>query len=156
MTPTIWSLLVRCLGLGALVLVAAVAGLGAAATGGCTLSKPGVGAHRLAPGPLEMLADWDDLDAAMDVAAQRNEMAVLRASDPTGDGLIRRFELRTVAAEPVEVTVTRPEAGSGQPQPIIARAKVGRFGDPEREAALLAALRRRLEQLRGVDVSPVR
>ena len=156
MTRMVWSSSVRNRGLRALALTAAAIGLGVGAAGGCAFPRPGVGAHGVAANPLEVLADWDDLNAAMAVAAERTEMAVVRASDPTGDGLTRRFELRTVAAETVEVIVTRSEADTDQPQAIVVRAKVGRFGDPEREAALLGALRRRLEQLRGVDFSPVR
>ncbi len=99
----------------------------------------------------EVLADWDDADAAVEVAAKKVEMGLLR-SEALNSG--RRYHLRTVGDEPVELDL-QPADGT-DPRLVRIEARVGRFGDPRREGQLAAAVARRLTQLRGVEHAPVR
>lgn len=94
-----------------------------------------------------------------------------------GDPLRRLFVLKAVTDEPAWLLITRAGAaptsddphdalmdaiaatGSlaslARPEPLVLRAKVGHFGNPDRERALLRALTARLEALRGVDWHPL-
>lgn len=101
------------------------------------------------PGPRTVLADWDDVDAAVEVAVKSAEVAL--------DGPPRRsrsrmvYSLRTVSDEPGELVVER--AGG---EVLTVSATIGRFGgDKEREARLVGAVVRRLKQLRGKEWAPV-
>jgi hypothetical protein len=124
--------------------------------------------------------DWDDIAAAVGYAAGRNEMALLHAHlDASGPAQRRVFELITIRDEPVifEVVRSRHDAKGGQgpgvagepPSPpdaaaredgqgvaLTLRCRVGAFGDPKREAAFIRAFERRLGDLEGVDVAPIR
>lgn len=94
--------------------------------------------------------DWDDLDAALEVAAARVGMAVV-GSSPGEER--RAFELVTAGDEPVSLEISKaPGAGEGD---LVLRCRVGRFGYDARQAWLLEALGHRLEQLRGVETAPV-
>lgn len=100
----------------------------------------------------EVVADWGDVDAAVELAVRRVEMGLLEGhSTPEG----RRYSIRTEGDEPVELTVRRLDAGAADPQPLRIEARVGRFGNPQREGQLAGAVARRLSQLRGVDHAPV-
>jgi hypothetical protein len=104
--------------------------------------------------------DWDDLDAAVEVAASKVEMSVLSSTDPSSNP--RVFRLVTVTDEPGRLTVRRspptrpPGASPPAPELFQVEASVGRFGDPQREQALIDAFRRRLEALAGVDFAPLK
>lgn len=125
-------------------------------------------------------ADWNDIDAAVAAGASKVEMAVVSANDgPTragtpGDTRERIFKLKTIGDEPAWVTIAKAAAapGSADPSPLdgassarvsatdgadalVLRAKVGRFGDRQRETALLQAISRRLTQLKGRDSAPL-
>lgn len=93
--------------------------------------------------------DWDDARAAAAAAVPAVELAIVHVEEPTPDRLI--FELLSARDEPGELVIER-RPGSGE---LDVRARVGRFGDPRRERALVEAVRRRLGQLRGVDVAPL-
>jgi hypothetical protein len=103
-------------------------------------------------------ADENDIDASVEVAVGLHEMAVVRTLGGNADpAVVRVYELITVTDEPGSLEVRRENAsGSQQPAPLTLRARVGTFGDPPREAALLKSVKRRLEQLAGVEVAPIR
>lgn len=111
------------------------------------------------PGATTVRGDWDDVDAAVQVAITRAEMAILRrtaepADQPDPDRI--QFELLTMMNDRAVLTATR-EAGAGESLiPIHLEARVGHFGDPAREQVLLRAMADRLEQLAGVDYAPAR
>lgn len=108
--------------------------------------------------------DWDDVDAAVVDAVSKKgvEMAVVASHDPEAG--TRVYELTTVGDEPARLVVRRKVAGvspgarhgRGAPEAIGLEAWVGRFGDRERERALIAAVRARLGDLSGVDFAPLK
>lgn len=107
----------------------------------------------------QLVADWNDIDAAVEVGAGQNEMAVVSTESPSEDE--RVFELRTAGAEPGRVVARRSGvmqasgAKSVGPQAIDLQAQVGRFGDSKREKRLIASIRKRLGDLTGVDWAPI-
>jgi hypothetical protein len=100
-------------------------------------------------------ADWNDVDAAMEVAASKVEMAVVSQSLNSDNE--RVYKMRTSLDEPAWVIATRAAAtNDGERITIQLRATVGRFGDARREEQLLAAARKRLDELCGVSTSPLK
>jgi len=121
----------------------------------------------------EVVGDWNDLDASIDIAASQREMAVEYAG-PTSHPLplsendaVRYFHLRTIRDEGVWLVVFAARPGSqtvGTAQTPRANAeddvrtcvlRVGLLGDPARERALMHAFRKRLGALHGVDTAPI-
>jgi hypothetical protein len=137
-----------------------------AAAGGCKSDPPGAvagGNGMLASASTDSVdADYDDIDAAVGVAAGKNEMAVVWANGVTDSP--RRFYLRTVRDEPVYLFIGRqpsfdrpPARDPKAPDPgehLLMRCTVGRFGDERREEDLLDAVRKRLDELHGKDWAP--
>jgi hypothetical protein len=103
-------------------------------------------------------ADENDIDAAVEVAVGRHEMAVVKMIRyPRDPHVVRRYELRTVTDEPVWLEVRRAGISSrNEPVELELRASVSAFGDAKREKALLESVTRRLNQLAGVRVAPIR
>ena len=97
-------------------------------------------------------ADWDDLDSAVLVGVGAAETAVLEWPEVSDNP--RVYRLTTIHDEPGALTAS----GSPGPGPSEVRleARLGRFGDAERERLLLGAIRRRLLQLAGVGAAPIR
>lgn len=135
---------------------------------GC--SSAGSGASFYAPAERCLATgDWNDIAPAVEAGARAAEMAVV-GSTQSDDGRSLTFDLVTVTDEPARLTATtrsaRPDnrspsttssawnAGAGA-GPLELSATVGRFGDTKKERTLLRAVRRRLEQLSGVDSSPL-
>ncbi len=111
---------------------------------------------RTPPLSARAVADWDDLDAAVEVAAAKAELAVVSRRDER-DGSAR-VELVSATDEPA-LLVARPAHGySPGPRPILIDLSlgVGRFGDSTRERIFLDAVKSRLEQLAGVDWAPLK
>lgn len=138
--------------------LAALIGLGTGCGGGAW-NGPGAGqitAGDTSPGRATLTADWNDLDAAADVAVGRAELAIVRTTCP--DPCTRRYELTSVRGEPGTLTITRPAPcdGPGESIPLTIEAAVGRFGDPQRERTLLSAFTSRLADLHGVEFAPIR
>jgi hypothetical protein len=114
---------------------------------------------------LQAVGDWNDIDAAVEVAVKKAELAVVEARDATDErGRAQRvFTLVGLGNEPAELIVTA-KGGAGdksslaQAGPVAMQlsASVGRFGDAAREKTLVNALRARLGQLSGVDFAPLR
>lgn len=112
----------------------------------------------------EASADYDDVDAAVAVAASKNEMAVMWSNGASESP--RRYYLKTVKDEPVYLFVgkqasfeRRPVRDPKAPIPpdqLVMRCTVGRFGDSDREEELLDDLRERLEDLYGKNAAPIR
>ncbi len=100
-----------------------------------------------------IVADWNDTDAAVDLAASNSEMAVV--SMGTNDTGERVYVLRTIRDEPAWLTLRRTRDAE-QSAPLEITARVGRFGDSGQEYRLLRELRRRLTDLHGVATSPIR
>ncbi len=93
-------------------------------------------------------ADWNDIDAAVDLAASKNEMAVEGSASPNDD--TRVYHLRTVGDEPTWVTVRRIDDAGG----VEITVSVGRFGSRDQERSLAETIRARLQTLRGRDYAP--
>jgi len=100
--------------------------------------------------------DWNDVDAAVEVAASKSEMALMEA---TTDAAGRRVcVLRTIRDETALLVIERGSDGSssGESVMLALRARVGRFGNPEAEGRLLRHVTERLRELRGVDTEEIR
>lgn len=98
--------------------------------------------------------DWDDVNAAVQAAAQHREMAVV--SETKVDDRTIRYSLLTAKSEDVTVTISRdlaadPNVRLSQEGPIAIRVvvKVGMFGDTKRERELIDDIRTRLTDLTG-------
>lgn len=135
---------------------------GLACLAGCASGRPDLRDLLPTASTTRVVADWNDIDAAIDVAGEALEMAVLSSNRPEEPSRIIR--LKTVQDQSVIVVVERePEPPTPQPGPddgegvlMILRSTVGRFGDGARERKLLGALGKRLEELRGVEVRRLR
>jgi hypothetical protein len=106
------------------------------------------------PAVRAVVAEWRDVERAMEIAVRRAELTILdREIGPDS----KRFELQSVSAEPGYLVATRqspgPE-GDGAAITIRLETRIGMFGNPAREQELLRALARRLEQLRGREWAP--
>ncbi len=108
------------------------------------------------PRQVVLVADWNDLEAAAEVAVPHVEMAVLEIQ-PSPQRV--RFELLTATDEPGELIATRAEPATdydpGEQIEITLTARIGRFGDAAHEVLLLDAMRTRLLQLKGVATAPL-
>lgn len=105
------------------------------------------------------VGDWDKVDASVAVGVSKVEMAVVSQRDSAPNE--RVYELVTSTDEPARLTVRRTDgagaaARASGPQVIDLFAQVGRFGNAEREKALIRAVRARLGDLAGVDFAPIR
>lgn len=116
-------------------------------------------------------ADWDDLDAALDVGLSEIEAAVLKKDQPEpglivctlvtirdDQGVIQIRQLDPLpTATPDPSIDTAPDSPAPGPVTIEIRASIGRFGERRQaERTLVQTIRRRLVQLRGRDAAPVR
>jgi hypothetical protein len=80
----------------------------------------------------------------------RNEMVVIAISDHEGG--VRAYEMKTVLDEPavLQIAGVAPEPSSPRRSDQLSlTARVGRFGDADRERALLRDIRERLTELEG-------
>lgn len=106
--------------------------------------------------------DWDDVEAALEVALSSAELAVIGKAAlhvvpaETNEISTRRvaFDLVTVGDEPAAVRFAALR--TGDPTPIEVFARIGRFGDVQLEDRLLAAIAHRLTQLEGKDFAPLK
>ena len=125
----------------------------ACGTGGCS-SSHAKSRLRLSDVHQTVESDWDDSDAAVEVALHSCDMA-MDHKEVNDNGLERRYYLMTNTDEPAVLIVRRHEAIFDGKQTITIEAHVGRFGDENREAHLIRAVRHRLKVLAGVDYAPV-
>lgn len=141
-------------------LVWASAALAVLGAGGCAAGAERVEVPAAVVVPVDVgstrrvSADWDDVYPAVSLMAQQVEMALLDWS-PGHRGVAaaseQRFALLTIGDEPAELLARRQDGGV-----IELSARVGRFGDARRERALVEAVARRLTDLAGVEVRPLR
>lgn len=115
-------------------------------------------------GPVvRVTADWDDLDAAIDVAAGVNQLALVRTVDP--GPMHREFHMVTILDAPVIITARRPDANHASSNEADATRResidielactYGWSGDPGRESTILRAIAKRLRQLHGREYAPL-
>jgi len=128
---------------------------------GCSGPTEGVqrasAAATTAASPVQMVtvADWDDLHAAVGFALRRTELVRVSVVRPSEDRV--EFRLRSSRDEPALLVATRPDGWSGgDPVTMTLTCTVGRFGDPAHEHRFLTLVVERLEQLRGVEVAPIK
>jgi len=137
-------------------LVCILVGIGCAGGGGASVPPiTGVSA--------ETTLEWDDLDAAVSYVAVRHGLALVErltvpVEDDDGlDGVVRRYLLVDSRDRPVEIRFsTDPGALAGLRGASASRSgsvvvRAGRFGDDQRERALVAALLERLDALVAID-----
>jgi hypothetical protein len=107
-------------------------------------------------GQVRLWADWDDLDAALDVALERAELATLGTTRSDGE---RTWELTTIAGQPGQLTAQRdplaPRDARGCEQLTLC-ATVHSPRGVEQAGRLLQAMAARLADLAGVESAPVR
>lgn len=114
--------------------------------------------------PREVVADWDDVEAAAWAAGPRLEMTLANAERP--DPTTQVIEMVSSRDEVCWLTARRdpPPPGTplgsdldrGEGVSIRLEFTVGRFGDPAREWAFLTDVCDRLKDLRGVGAAPIR
>lgn len=138
-------------------LVVRIGVLGACVLGGCM----GGGGGESGEGPefrssLGVTADWNDVTASVDLGASRSEMTLVRVESETQSSVL--YLLRTIRDEPAWLAAELEHASdpAGEGTRLVLRAKVGRFGDPERESGLLANVRSRLRELGGVATREIK
>lgn len=103
-----------------------------------------------------VVADWEDVPAAVSVATGQVELAVVDRSNPDPNRLV--YELKSIRDEPGVLEVSRPQNGwiPGLPVVLTLRCEVGRFENKKTQDHLLHTLMQRLQDLRGVDAAPIR
>ncbi len=111
---------------------------------------------------VEVMADWDDLEAAVEVAMGANQLALLHRHDL--GPMHREYHMVNVLDAPVVVTARALDAEStegggdavhGQSIVIELTCRYGWSGDPGRESTIIRAVVRRLRQLHGRDYAPL-
>lgn len=166
----------RGLGLGIGVIGVGVMGIGV--MGGCVprSSRLPETAGLSGPSPVSgsVVADWDDVEAAVMVGVPRCDTAVerrRRVLDPAvvvdagatvppmyaADDYVRyEYDVVTIRGLSGLLVVERgvPATGEG-PIPINLMCRIGPSGSPEFEACVVDSVSRRLVQLRGVRWAPV-
>lgn len=135
--------------LGNVAIAFVIASLLAACSAGFVKSRP---ASVSGPSVVEVRADWNDLDAAMQLVVTKAECATV-ARDELDGGVIR-FTLITSTDEDGTLTATPLAPITRESMPIRLECRFGPSGDPSRERLLLDALARRLRQLAGKDWAP--
>lgn len=111
----------------------------------------------MAPVESQVTGDWNDVETAVRVGASQSEIAIEQTLRPSDDRIV--FELRTITDEPARLEVAMlpdPSATSDEGRRMTLLARVGRFGNEAWEERLIGRVKVRLEDLRGVDVAPVR
>jgi len=139
---------------GIIAIGLALAVSGCSSTGSSKTLAPIVGAES------GVVLEWDDLDAAVKYVAAEQELALVEAETVRiggGSGVIRRYRLINASDHPIEIRFTT-ESGAldGLHAASMSRdgavvVRVGRFGDDQRERAIVSALLDRLGVLAAVD-----
>ncbi|MCC6678679.1 MAG: hypothetical protein IT436_16220 [Phycisphaerales bacterium] len=125
----------------------------AAGCGSTPAPAPRADATATSPTSITVRGDWDDVGPALEVALSRAQMAILTQTENGPDRL--RYDLLTIASDPATLTATRAPGAGNDLIDIQLEARVGHFGDPQRELDLLTPLAARLRQLAGKDFAPV-
>lgn len=135
--------------------------------------EPAVDSRPIGP-IVRIIADWDDLDAAVDVAAGANQLALVRRVDVSP--WHAEFYLISVVEKPVLITARaaeppdrhdssardpsdpseqEPRTRWGQSVAIDLTCRYGHGGDAARDSTILRAVARRLAQLHSRDYAPL-
>lgn len=122
------------------------------AASGCASEPPDLGSFLAGAPTLRGTGDWNDIHAAVLLAAEQSDSAIAKVYEPAPD--VRLFRLATVRAETSWLKVTRLEPVDGVSE-VRMQARIGRFGDPPRERALMERVARRLKILAGVNYRPI-
>ncbi len=128
--------------------------VGSALTG-CTSSgaAPSI-RDRRGPAQLRIEADWDDVDAAVEVGVGQAEAVVVH-SEPSPDGLAKGYQLKHVSG--VTGVLTARIAPDGKdPQPISFTCTMGAMENGGLAQTILDRIGRRLKDLKGKEVAPIR
>jgi len=128
---------------------------------GCSGQNGGAAAEvalpTTAPLPHRPAGPLRDVDPAVRFAASFNEMAVLEVTRPEPTRIV--YRLMTARDEPATLTLGLPDPIGDDPLgpgEMEMEARIGRFGDEQRERAFLRDLRERMEQLgEAGGVAPV-
>ena len=101
------------------------------------------------------MADWNDVEAAVIIAVDRNETVILSQS---ATELEQTFEIMSILDQHGKLIAERDpgDVGSTKPIPIRLRCYFELAGDAPRSRAILDQTERRLSDLAGVDVRPLR
>lgn len=129
------------------VLCTAAAGV-AVVLAGCASPPPAAPPVPSMGSTIEAEGDWDDIGAAVSLASDRVQWAILSRGPGRSEQPGERWELMNVRGEPGWLEIRR----SGPALAITAR--LGRFGDVEQEQRLIAMVAARLAELRGVEAAP--
>ena len=105
-----------------------------------------------APSVLEIRADWNDVDAAMQLIVTKAECATVDRDEVEGGAI--RYTLITATDEDGSLSATPLAPITRETMPIRLECQIGPRGDPSRERRLLDALSHRLRQLAGKDWAP--
>lgn len=99
--------------------------------------------------------DWNDVGAALAVGSGKLYLAITDARQIDENEV--EYDFVDVIDQPGFFTARRnPGPDSPEPEYIELGASIGRFGDETRERELLEAVAKRLGDLAGVDVAPIR
>lgn len=108
-----------------------------------------------------VLGDWSDVHAAALTATEPMELAIIERREP-GMGVIEfsllsvRSESGVLIAELVEPTELMGDGrAEGEGVQIRLRARIGLFGDPQRERELIDRAASRLAELAGRGTAPI-
>ncbi|MBL8758147.1 MAG: hypothetical protein JNK35_06945 [Phycisphaerae bacterium] len=118
---------------------------------------------------LQMLADWDDIEAAVDLAVSRSQCGYLEwhsdkpgggspVPDPANPDRRRWYTLLTIRDAQVLLDIRRDSShppSRDAPEPITIRCRVGPEGDSAYERVILDHLSARLAELRGDRAVPI-
>lgn len=112
------------------------------------------------PPSLRVTADWNDVDAAAEVAGPRVELAMLSSNESEAKPGIAAEKLFVfLATDDTEIDLTvrqsRPGAGETAPGVLDMTAAARPRRDRAREATLLSAMARRLADLAGKEWAPI-
>ncbi|MBL9001312.1 MAG: hypothetical protein JNK25_09270 [Phycisphaerae bacterium] len=111
------------------------------------------------PPGLTVRADWNDVNAAAQVAGARVELAMLSLGNgPTEDGRAeRRFVFLATDDTEFDLRARQAEPGAGKviPGPIVLNAQARPKRDRDRESRLLSAMADRLRDLAGKEWAPL-
>jgi len=117
------------------------------------------------PSTVQILADWNDVDASVIVSAPRANMAMIDWDPPEREfANVRRivYRLQTETEAIVTLELTResgepvPQLRPSTPTRITVRATAEPFRDAVREGEIVRAVVQRLDDLRGVEYRRLR
>lgn len=121
---------------------------------GCTTSATTSVRDRRGPASVSVQADWDDIDAAVEVGVAQGESVVVRSST-SPDGLQRRYELKHVSGV---LGVLNAKVGSEgkDPRDIALSCTMGAMENGGLAQRIVDRVARRLADLKGKQVAPIR